>query len=66
MKKLAISTIKIYKLLISPALLVVFGGGCRFNPTCSEYAVRSIENYGAYKGIKMSFIRLLKCNPYVR
>ena len=37
---------------------------CRFTPTCSEYMIEAIENYGVIKGIKLGIKRLKKCRPY--
>lgn len=41
-----------------------FHYSCRFNPTCSNYAIEAIEEYGIIKGIYMSFKRILRCNPF--
>ena len=41
-----IKIIKIYKLIISPYL----GNNCRYLPTCSEYFIDSLKEYGAIKG----------------
>lgn len=54
--------LKIYKTTLSPILKFMFGGGgCRYNPTCSEYAVESIEKYGIIKGVPMAVRRLISC-----
>jgi putative membrane protein insertion efficiency factor len=37
-------------------------GTCRFTPTCSEYTIRSIEKYGAFRGVGRGFRRLLRCH----
>ena len=36
---------------------------CRFTPTCSEYMIEAIEEYGLFKGINMGIKRILKCRP---
>ena len=59
-KGLIIKFIRAYQLIISPYL----GNNCRFYPTCSNYAMEAIERFGAIKGLKMSILRLLKCNPW--
>ena len=46
MKHLFILIIKFYKLFISPYL----GNNCRYLPTCSEYFIDSLKEYGAIKG----------------
>jgi putative membrane protein insertion efficiency factor len=38
--------------------------GCRFVPTCSEYAVEAIQGHGALRGMVMSARRLARCNPW--
>ncbi|MCL6630048.1 MAG: membrane protein insertion efficiency factor YidD [Armatimonadetes bacterium] len=37
---------------------------CRFEPSCSEYAVQAIQKHGALKGIGMTVRRILRCNPW--
>ena len=37
---------------------------CRFTPTCSEYTIEAIEEYGVIKGIKMGIKRILRCRPH--
>ena len=39
---------------------------CRFQPTCSQYAITSIERFGALKGGWLAFKRILRCNPFCR
>lgn len=60
MKKILIKILKGYKKYISPNL----GNKCRFIPTCSEYAMESIEIHGVIKGIILSVWRILRCNPF--
>ena len=52
--------IRLYQYLISP----VFKSNCRYLPTCSEYAVISLKEYGIIKGIYMASKRILSCHPY--
>ena len=54
-----IKFIKAYKYLISPLL----GHSCRYLPTCSEYSIEALKNYGLIKGIFMSSKRILSCHP---
>lgn len=60
MKHILIFFINIYKKLFSPLLL----SGCRYTPTCSQYAVQSLQKHGALKGSFMAFWRILKCNQF--
>lgn len=49
------------------AYQVVFAGaprGCRFEPTCSEYAIEAIERFGVFKGTLKAAWRVLRCNPW--
>ncbi len=52
--------IKGYQFFISPYL----GNNCRFYPTCSNYAIEAIEKFGVLKGIRITFLRVLRCNPW--
>ena len=54
-----IKLIKVYKFLISPLL----GHSCRYLPTCSEYSIEALKNYGLIRGIFMSIKRILSCHP---
>ena len=54
-----IKLIKGYKFLISPLL----GNSCRYLPTCSEYSIEALKNFGLIKGIYMSLKRILSCHP---
>jgi len=39
---------------------------CRFNPSCSEYAVQSLEKYGVFHGGLKATWRIVRCNPFCR
>ena len=60
MKFLILKFIKLYQNYLSPLL----GPSCRFHPTCSEYALQAIENFGVIKGGLLAIKRILKCNPW--
>ena len=51
--------IKIYKLVLSPFL----GNNCRYLPTCSEYFIDSLKEYGFFKGCALGVKRILSCHP---
>ena len=59
-KKLAILPIKIYQWLISPLL----GQNCRHEPTCSQFTIEAIQEWGAIKGTWLGVKRLSKCHPW--
>jgi len=52
--------IKMYQLLLSPLI----GPSCRFNPTCSHYAIQAITKYGALKGLYLALKRIIRCHPW--
>ena len=60
MKTILIIIIKLYKYFISPLL----GNRCRFLPSCSEYFVEALNNYGLIKGFKLGIKRVFKCHPF--
>jgi uncharacterized protein len=57
-----------YKYGLSPFLHGASGlaGACRFQPTCSEYAVIAVSEYGLARGGWMALRRLLRCHPFCR
>lgn len=60
MKRIMLACIRFYQRYISSHL----PPSCRYEPTCSRYAVTAIERYGAAKGGYMAFRRILRCNPF--
>ena len=58
-KFILIKIIKFYKLFISPHI----GNNCRYMPTCSEYFIESLEEYGVLKGSLKGTKRILSCHP---
>ena len=54
-----ISLIKFYKLFISPYL----GNRCRYLPTCSEYFIESLKEFGFLEGLVKGTKRILSCHP---
>ena len=55
-----IALVRAYQWLLSPLL----GRVCRFEPSCSRYAVGSLETHGALRGSLLSVKRLCKCHPF--
>jgi len=62
-KKNVVNLLKLYKKFVSPILLNLFGHGCRFTPTCSQYTIDAVNKKGVVVGLWKGFIRFLKCNP---
>ncbi|MDD5065406.1 MAG: membrane protein insertion efficiency factor YidD [bacterium] len=58
LRNIAISLIKLYQFLFKNKPRT-----CRFEPTCSEYALSAFKKYYFLKAFLLSFIRILKCNP---
>ena len=58
--------IRVYRLTISPAQTFLFGptGGCRFTPTCSQYALDAIREHGALAGGWLAARRICRCHPW--
>ncbi len=52
--------IRVYQRVLSPML----GNVCRFEPSCSRYAVACLEGHGAVRGGLLSIQRLCKCHPF--
>ena len=61
-KKFFIYLIKKYQKYISPTLSLF--SRCPYTPSCSNYAIKAIEKYGAIKGTALGFWRILRCNPF--
>ena len=60
-KYILIFFIKLYQYCLSPFLTT---SKCRFLPTCSEYAIEALKNYGVIKGSILAIKRLAKCHPF--
>ena len=58
--RLLMSVVRAYRLLLSPWL----GSACRFEPTCSVYALQALERHGATAGSYLAAARLLRCHPW--
>jgi putative membrane protein insertion efficiency factor len=61
-RRVAIAALRFYKSAISPWL----PPACRFQPTCSEYAMEAIEMHGLAAGSWLAIRRLARCHPFSR
>jgi putative membrane protein insertion efficiency factor len=63
---LAQGLIRLYQVLISPLLHAISGSaaGCRFTPTCSEYARLALQEHGFFRGSWLATKRILRCHPW--
>ena len=59
-RRVVLAPILAYRRLLSPAL----PRRCKYEPTCSAYAVQSISEYGILRGLTLAGWRLLRCNPW--
>ena len=61
----AVGLIRAYQRTASPLLPVFFGPacGCRFYPTCSQYAAEAVGTHGALRGSWLAARRIVKCTP---
>ena len=60
LKEVMLKWIRWYRTTLSP----IMPPNCRFFPSCSKYAIQSIEEYGPIKGGILTAWRLLRCNPF--
>lgn len=58
--KICIKLIRFYQREISPG----FPRRCKYHPTCSAYAVQSLQVHGFFKGLLLTIWRVLRCNPW--
>ena len=58
--RILVALVRVYQLTLSPFL----GKVCRFEPSCSRYAVACLEAHGAMRGSLLSVRRLCKCHPF--
>lgn len=61
-----LALIRVYQRWLSPALHALSPGGCKFLPTCSEYAAVAIATHGPLRGMGLAAWRLLRCHPFSR
>lgn len=59
MKNILIKLIKSYQKIPGN-----FHNNCRFTPSCSNYMIEAIEEYGSFRGSLMGIKRILRCNPF--
>lgn len=57
--RLAMGAIRVYQLTLSP----LFAGSCRYEPSCSRYALGALEQHGLLRGSWLALRRLARCHP---
>lgn len=60
--RLLVRLIRSYQRWLSPLL----GNQCRFSPTCSEYSAQALQTHGTFRGLRLTFWRLLRCQPFAK
>jgi putative membrane protein insertion efficiency factor len=60
LENILIFFVKVYQNAISPLL----GANCRFTPTCSQYSIEAIREWGPFKGTWLAVKRISKCQPW--
>ena len=64
--RILLAMLDFYRRWLSPAIHSLKPGGCRYVPTCSEYASTAIAIHGPLRGVLLASWRLLRCNPFAR
>ena len=60
MRHVLILLVRVYQWTLRPFI----GAHCRFEPSCSAYAVEALQHHGALRGAGLSARRVLRCNPW--
>ena len=60
MTALLVVLVRAYQWLVSPLL----GPRCKYHPTCSQYAIDALREFGVLRGTLLAGWRLLRCNPW--
>lgn len=58
--RFAVALIRAYQYMIRPFLI----GSCKFHPTCSEYAIESLQTHGLFRGLRLAVTRVVRCHPF--
>ncbi|MDO4684968.1 MAG: membrane protein insertion efficiency factor YidD [Corynebacterium sp.] len=59
--RVLIRAVRGYQIYFSPLKM---GSTCRFEPTCSAYALEAVKVHGAFKGLVLFLVRFSKCGPW--
>ena len=64
MTPLAALVVRGYRLVVSPLVPQTIGGRCKYHPSCSQYALEALREFGFVRGSLLAAWRLLRCNPW--
>ncbi len=59
-RNVLVAVLRLYRAIISP----LYGDVCRYYPSCSSYALVSVQQHGVVRGIWLSARRLARCHPW--
>jgi uncharacterized protein len=59
-RRIAVAPIVVYRRMVSPLI----PPRCKYYPSCSEYAIQAISEFGILRGLVLAGWRLLRCNPF--
>ena len=62
--RILMALIRVYQMTLSKLIRMTLGDVCRFEPSCSRYAVACLQIHGAMRGSLLSVRRLCKCHPF--
>ncbi len=62
MRNVCLILIRAYQTVLGP----IFGGNCRFYPSCSYYAAEAIDRHGVRRGASLALRRFFRCHPFSR
>jgi uncharacterized protein len=63
---LAVLAVRAYRLFLAPLVPRTAGGRCKYHPSCSQYALDALREFGFARGLLLAAWRLLRCNPWSR
>jgi len=58
-REVVVAPVRLYQRLLAPVLRP----RCRYAPSCSDYAIQAVRDYGILRGVLLAVWRLLRCNP---
>jgi uncharacterized protein len=61
---LAVLFVRGYRRLVSPLLPRTAGGRCKYHPSCSQYALDALREFGFWRGTILAGWRILRCHPW--
>ena len=64
MTAVAILLVRAYRAIVSPLVPQTIGGRCKYHPSCSQYALDALREFGLLRGGFLAAWRLLRCNPW--